>query len=169
MKSQQGVGLLEVLVALVLLGVAVLGFAALQLRAINASLEANNNVQAVSLARDLAERMRVNRDGLITYQGNYTGASGATANSNNNTCATSYCTPAQLAQYDFAQVQQRATEMGMSVAVRNCQGITSRRACIYVAWEDTTPTNGTGENDCTNGTTYVPNAKCIILEAYNYD
>lgn len=37
---QRGVGLIEVLVALVLLGVAVLGFTALQLRALAASHEA---------------------------------------------------------------------------------------------------------------------------------
>lgn len=163
MKSQQGVGLLEVLVALVLLGIAVLGFAALQLRAINASLEASNNVQAVSLARDLAERMRVNRGGLATYRNGYT------ATAENNHCAANFCTPAQLAVHDFSQVQQRATAMGMSVAVHNCQSITAGRACIYVAWDETTPTNGNGANDCTNGKTYVPNAKCIILEAYNYE
>lgn len=163
MKSQQGVGLLEVLVALVLLGIAVLGFAALQLRAINASLEASNNVQAVSLARDLAERMRVNRDGLATYRNGYT------ATTANNECAGKFCTPAQLAVHDFSQVQQRADAAGMSIAVRNCQGINAARACIYVAWDETTPTNGNGANDCTNGSTYVPNAKCIILEAYNYD
>lgn len=166
MKSQQGVGLLEVLIALVLLGIAVLGFAALQLRAINASLEASNNVQAVSLARDLAERMRVNRDGLATYRN---GSDGYTATAVNNKCSTEPCTPAELAVYDFSQVQQRAEAAGMGVAVRNCQGISAARACIYVAWDETTPTNGTGENDCTNGTTYVPSAKCIILEAYNYD
>lgn len=166
MKSQQGVGLLEVLVALVLLGIAVLGFAALQLRAINASLEASNNVQAVSLARDLAERMRVNRDGLATYRN---GGNGYTATEVNNDCTSKFCTPAQLAVHDFSQVQQRADAAGMSIAVRNCQGINAARACIYVAWDETTPTNGNGANDCTNGSTYVPNARCIILEAYNYD
>lgn len=163
MKSQQGVGLLEVLVALVLLGIAVLGFAALQLRAINASLEASNNVQAVSLARDLAERMRVNRDGLATYKSAYT------STTKKDACATKFCEAAELAEHDFSQVQQRAEASGMSIAVRDCQNITSPRACIYVAWEETTPTDGSGENDCTNGKTYVPNAKCIILEAYNYE
>lgn len=163
MKSQQGVGLLEVLVALVLLGVAVLGFAALQLRAINASLEASNNVQAVSLARDLAERMRVNRGGLATYRNGYT------VTTVNNDCAGKFCTPAELAVHDFSQVQQRADAAGMSIAVRNCQGINAARACIYVAWDETTPTDGDGTNDCTNGSTYVPNSRCIILEAYNYD
>ena len=44
MKRQTGVGLVEVLVALVLLSIAVLGFVALQIRAITASNEATMNV-----------------------------------------------------------------------------------------------------------------------------
>jgi len=67
MKRQTGVGLVEVLVALVLLSIAVLGFVALQIRAITASNEATMNVQATNIARDLAERMRMNRDGLAGY------------------------------------------------------------------------------------------------------
>ena len=57
-KTQTGVGLVEVMIALLLLGVAVLGFIALQVRAISASEEAGQNVQAMNLARDLSERMR---------------------------------------------------------------------------------------------------------------
>ena len=48
MKRQTGVGLVEVLVALVLLSIAVLGFVALQIRAITASNEATMNVQATT-------------------------------------------------------------------------------------------------------------------------
>ena len=58
--KQQGVGLVEVLVALVLLAISVLGFAALQLRAVDSSLEANKQVIALTIARDLAEKMRAN-------------------------------------------------------------------------------------------------------------
>ena len=61
MKSKQnGVGLIEVLVALVLLAIGVLGFSLLQLRAIDAAQEATERTMAMSLARDLAERMRIN-------------------------------------------------------------------------------------------------------------
>jgi len=62
----------------------------------------------------------------------------------------------------------RATDLGMSMDVLNCQGSTLVRKCIYVAWEGTTATNGTSSSDCTNGAAYVPNAKCIIMEVYNY-
>lgn len=158
MKRQTGVGLVEVLVALVLLSIAVLGFVALQIRAITASNEATMNVQATNIARDLAERMRMNRDGLAGY----------VANTDTTNCATAFCSPENMAKYDFRLVSSRATDLGMSMDVLNCQGSTLVRKCIYVAWEGTTATNGTGSSDCTNGAAYVPNAKCIIIEVYNY-
>ena len=158
MKRQTGVGLVEVLVALVLLSIAVLGFVALQIRAITASNEATMNVQATNIARDLAERMRMNRTGLAGY----------VANTDTTNCATAFCSPENMAKYDFRLVRSRATDLGMSMAVLNCQGSTLVRKCIYVAWEGTTATNGTGSSDCTNGAAYVPNAKCIIMEVYNY-
>ena len=158
MKRQTGVGLVEVLVALVLLSIAVLGFVALQIRAITASNEATMNVQATNIARDLAERMRMNRDGLAGY----------VANTDTTNCATAFCSPEDMAKYDFRLVSSRATDLGMRMNVLNCQGSTLVRKCVYVAWEGTTATNGTGSSDCTNGAAYVPNAKCIIMEVYNY-
>lgn len=158
MKRQTGVGLVEVLVALVLLSIAVLGFVALQIRAITASNEATMNVQATNIARDLAERMRMNRDGLAGY----------VANTDTTNCATAFCSPENMAKYDFRLVSSRATGLGMSMNVLNCQGSTLVRKCVYVAWEGTTATNGTSNTDCTNGTAYIPNAKCIIMEVYNY-
>lgn len=169
MKYQKGVGLVEVLVALVLLSIAVLGFTALQLRAVSASLEAGNNVQAMSLARDLSERMRANPEGMRkVFQSsatmNYTSSAGGD-------CTNAPCTFENLARFDFANVKQRATNMGMDIAVLNCPGYKAafNRSCIYVSWGDTTPTNGSSATDCTNGTAYRVNAKCIIMEAYNYE
>ncbi len=159
MKTQKGVGLVEVLVALVLLSIAVLGFVALQIRAVAATNEASMNVQAINIARDLAERMRMNRDGLLEYKNVTTPPT---------TCASAFCTPTQMAQYDYAQVKKQASNLGMNVDVLNCQGSTLVRKCVYVAWENTTATNGTASTDCTNSTAYAPNAKCIIMEVYNY-
>ena len=65
--AQKGVGLVEVLVALLILALGVLGFAALQLRALDAAQEATEQTIAMNTARDLAERMRVNRAALATY------------------------------------------------------------------------------------------------------
>ena len=51
---QRGVGIVEVMVALLLLAIGVLGFTALQLRAVSASMEAGNQVAALNIARDRA-------------------------------------------------------------------------------------------------------------------
>ena len=66
-NKQQGVGLIEVLVALLILAIGVMGFIALQYRAIEATAESGSRIQAINLARDLAERMRVNRGAEEVY------------------------------------------------------------------------------------------------------
>lgn len=57
-NSQSGVGLIEVLVAVLLLSVAVLGFSALQMRAINATDESLVRTKSLTIVRNLAEVMR---------------------------------------------------------------------------------------------------------------
>lgn len=167
MKHQQGVGLLEVLVALLLLAIAVLGFAALQLRAVQASFDAGNNVQAMSVARDLAERMRVNRGGLGTYRNANTVVD---VTEYDDSCDTKFCTSTEIATYDINQVRKKASDLGMRVAVHNCPSSNLRRSCIFVAWGDTTPTIGTDDNHCMKSdASYNVQSQCIILEAYNHE
>lgn len=170
-KSQQGIGLMEVLVALLILAIAILGFAALQLRAVNASIEAGNNIHATNIARDLTERMRINRAGIARYA-NFNRHTDVTTPS--TACDTEACAAAALADYDINHARYKATQAGMKIAVLPCQASNFRRMCVYVAWANTEPTNGTrlgtADNptkDCTNGKIYVPNAECIIMEAYN--
>lgn len=157
-KSQKGAGMIEVLVALLLLAIAVLGFSFLQVRAVAASHEASRNVQAMNIARDLSERIRVNRTGLLFYKS-------ATISAD---CSTTVCNVQQMAEYDFKSVSDKANNLGMNVAILDCQGSSLKRKCIYVAWEGTNATNGAGSPNCTNGTAYVPNSKCLIVEVYNY-
>lgn len=161
-RSQKGIGMIEVLVALVLLAIGVLGFTALQLRAVDASTEANTRIQAMNLARDLAERIRANRGGIITYITDIN--SGSIAAGTN--CFTTSCTTAQMATFDSAQVGQRSAELGLTVRMPVCQGVNNGRRCIYVAWGSTTATNGTGQPNCTDGATYVVNSQCLVVESY---
>lgn len=55
---EQGIGLVEVLVAVLLLSVAVLGFSALQMRAISATDESLVRTKSLTVVRNLAEVMR---------------------------------------------------------------------------------------------------------------
>ena len=164
-KNQQGIGLLEVMVALMLLTVAVLGYSAMQIRANNVSIEADNQTRAVEFARDLHERMRINREGMKQFQttGTYTGGTPPT------NCRTNACSPNDLAVYDFDQVQRNAENFAMSIAIHRCPNATAERHCIYVAWGDTTATIGTATTDCTdNQNVYRPNAQCVFMESFSY-
>lgn len=55
---EQGIGLVEVLVAVLLLSIAVLGFSALQVRAISATDESLVRTKSLTIVRNLAEVMR---------------------------------------------------------------------------------------------------------------
>ncbi len=59
-SSQQGVGLIEVLVSLLLLAVAILGFSAMQLHAVQATDESTSRNRALTEMRAGAEMMRAN-------------------------------------------------------------------------------------------------------------
>lgn len=170
-KTQEGVGMIEVLVALVILAIGVLGFTALQLRAVEATDEAMARIQAMNLARDLAERIRANRNGFSTYETNLTATT--PSNTANPAClqtgVTTPCTTAaQMANYDTAQIVTQANAFGMTVSLPDCQVAGSqRRGCVYIAWGETKPINSsTDAQACTNGGAYLPQAKCVVMELY---
>ena len=77
--SQRGVGLIEVLVAVLLLSVAVLGFSALQMRAISATDESLVRTKSLTVVRNLAEIMRAYPEAYVTGSGTaFTSASSNT-------------------------------------------------------------------------------------------
>ena len=164
MKSKQnGVGLIEVLVALVLLAIGVLGFSLLQLRAIDAAQEATERTMAMSLARDLAERMRINRLGFSTYKQGCI-APPQTTNYRPN------CNAVKMAKHDVAEILAKANLSGQTIAISNC--IQSKTLnCIYISWGKTT-IKVTGTNvdtsSCVNQTTgtYLADSKCLVMEAF---
>lgn len=173
--DQRGAGLMEVLISLLVLAIGVLGFIALQYRAVEATSESTYRIQAINIARDFAERVRVNR-GMVgeadakgkyasdTYMGEISDP--AKQKSSTKDCFASNCTTSELADFDVAQVTTRAQSAGMSMNVIPCQGNSDGRSCVYVAWGDTSATNGTGTGDCTNSTSYNPRSTCLIMELY---
>lgn len=158
--NQKGVGLVEVLVALMLLAIAVLGFAALQLKAVAASSEANNQVLALTVARDLAERMRANPQAVIN--GNYkVGAITAPTTD----VATTAGNTASIAEQDLKNAALQAKNNGMNLSVSDCPAGTARQ-CIYVAWNTTTLSSSEGLDACIKDGVYIQDAHCLFLEAY---
>lgn len=67
---QRGFGMLEVLIALVVIAVGLLGLAGAQLQAQKAELEAYQRTQALLLLEDIASRMRANPETARCYETN---------------------------------------------------------------------------------------------------
>jgi len=164
LNHQRGVGLVEILVALLVLAIGVLGFVALQYRSLEASAESTYRVQAITLARDVAERIRVNRNSFGVYKTELETAA-KQKNSAKKCVGSIVCTDTELADFDVAQVAIKAASLGMTMKIMACQN-TNDRQCIYVAWGNSSATNGTGTGDCTNGNSYNPTSTCVIMETY---
>lgn len=183
--GQRGVGMVEVMVALLLLAIGVLGFAALQLRAVDATSEATNRMQATNLAIDLAERIRANQSGLSkdivvkdsngidtsektsAYIQAFAGKDTLSSYTWQSCYKNSKCTTAELAAQDVNQVLYKASLIGMKMAMVACPGNLKReRACIYVAWGRTTPRDGNSSDACTLAGTYKADSQCVIMETY---
>lgn len=173
MINQRGLGLMEVLVSLLILSIAILGFAALQFKALDAIQEANDRTVAMTLARDLAERIRVNRTQLNTYKSNMNleaktemqieGEKCTRSDGTSESSITPMCTREELAAFDVKEVKAIATQKNMTMIIDDCQG--GDRQCIYIAWGDTTIT-ATNQKNCMDSGVYVAGAKCLVMEAY---
>ena len=66
-QSQSGFGLIEALVALVVVSVGMIGIAVLYGQGLSASRTAYYRTQAVNLASDMADRIRLNRRAGASY------------------------------------------------------------------------------------------------------
>ena len=97
-RKSGGFTLLEVLVALVVISVGMLGIAVLYVEGLKAERTSVYRTSAVALAADLADRIRANPAALVGYQA-------APAN-NGCTNGIADCNPATLAQDDLFWIQQ---------------------------------------------------------------
>ena len=96
--AQSGFTMVEVLVALVVLAIGLLGIAALYLSSLQSGRTAIYRTQAITLAADLADRIRMNRTAQAAY-----GTAFADVEAMVATCSTTGgCSDADLASTDLA-------------------------------------------------------------------
>ncbi|MBL4835163.1 MAG: type IV pilus modification protein PilV [Pseudomonas sp.] len=120
---QMGVSLVEVLIAVLVLSVGVLGAASLQLNAIRYSASTGHSTQAAIIARDMLDRMRANHSALPSYATASVSGSCA-ANSGGATIVT-----ADIA--DFTQaVTCQLPDADASIAVAG------GRATVSISWSE---------------------------------
>lgn len=97
MKTNSGFTLIEVLIAMLVLAVGLLGLAGLQATNLKNNQSAYNRSQATQLAYDLADRMRTN----IAGKARYTAILPSSATAKANCLTTTGCTPADMAENDL--------------------------------------------------------------------
>lgn len=104
-NHQRGVGMLEVMIALVLLTTTLLGATALQLTGMQTNRGAYYRTQASVLAYDIAERIRINSSYALTSNVNYSidTTSIAIPSSPNCISTTSGCASADIASHDIRE------------------------------------------------------------------
>jgi len=97
---QTGFTLIEVMVSLVVLAVGMLGIAAMYIESLRSGHMSVSYTNAVTLAADMADRIRANSLGINAYigAGNGNGTAGGNSNCVNGVID---CTPAQLAVDDL--------------------------------------------------------------------
>lgn len=97
---ESGFSLIEAMVSLVVISVGMIGIASLYGQGLRASSTALFRTQAVNLASDMADRIRMNRQGGVAY-------GGAAANNNCTVAGAATCTPAQMAAHDLFEWNTR--------------------------------------------------------------
>lgn len=132
--KQSGFTLLEVLIAMLVLSIGLLGLAGLMASSMRNNQSSYHSTQATWLAYDILDRMRANRAGAIA--GSYNGTLGSAA-----TCSTTAPTGTITAQ-DIGgwknAIACALPEGDASIAVNS----TSRKATITVQWNDSRATGG---------------------------
>lgn len=129
-SKARGFSLIEAMVSLVVVSVGMIGIAALYGQGLGAGRTAMYRTQAVNLAADMADRIRVNRLGGAAY-------GGAAANNNCGAGGGVNCTPVQMAANDLFVWQAMITAQ-----LPNGQGVVQFAAgtppsyTIQVSWQE---------------------------------
>lgn len=97
-RKDTGFTLLEVLIALLVLSIGLLGLAALQTSGLRSNQMASMRTQATQLAYDITDRMRANTVG--TGDGDYV-VNNATHPTATKNCTSASCSPTELATFDL--------------------------------------------------------------------
>lgn len=145
--SQHGFSLVEVLVALLVLSIGLLGLAALQTTSLQYNTESYFRTQATYFVYDIVDRMRLNSNG-VADGGTYDVANTSAVNtllSNYATCRTSSCDcdntscdTAELATYDLGKWYDRMNAIlpGAKDKPATIDIDASKKVTITVHWQE---------------------------------
>lgn len=191
-STQTGVGLIEVMVALLLLSVAVLGYSALQGQAIKATNESFERSQSLAMMRNIAEKIHANPAAITDYETgfnkSYSSSSAPSKKCGLDGVVAGLCDPKELAEAESYSLKAELQNYDFQIQMHPCPntgGIGTDAAtnimysyCLISAWDDTTPTIGSDdETDCLTeradatkdvaaqaGGNYHPKSTCMMME-----
>ena len=130
----------------------------------DAANEAADRTFAINLARDLAERVRVNKTGFEYYKTSINaGKTNETGCVGKTTAYVPACNAEKMANFDSSEINIKAKSAGHVIKIDTCKG--SSLNCIYVAWGDTNIDKSIDQCVSSSGS-YVANAQCLVMEAY---
>ena len=131
-RHTSGFTLIEVLIALIVISVGMLGIAGLYLHSIQAGRTSVFRHQAITLAGDIADRIRANPSAGVNYQ--------ATGQDHGCINGTVNCTPTEMAQNDIAvwdaQAAQSLPGGQVAISFTDNGGITPDTYQITITWTE---------------------------------
>jgi type IV pilus assembly protein PilV len=164
-RLQLGVGMLEVMIALVVLVFGALGFAGLQLTALRNTSHANYRAHATLIAQDAIERVIANYDQIAAYRSEASWGDAASVTLGGEPpdwkkCMDAACSRAEMAAWDIAQVGWVAANAmpNGQVIVKSCEF--NALDCVVVSWADQDPGNCTSAAGIESGN----DSACLVLE-----
>lgn len=139
-KPQQGVSLIESMIALLVISVGLLGIAALQISAVSLNSSAYWHSQAVLYAHDMADRVRANQVAINDYIGINT------ANGYSQNCKSQACSTEEMRVADAADWADQVATLPSGIGI--IRAPEANQLDIVVLWDDEgTGAAGTG---CSN-------------------
>jgi type IV pilus assembly protein PilV len=153
--SEQGVSMIEVLVALLILTIGLLGVAGIQTQMQTSQLEAYQRSQAVVLMQDMIDRINANRKNVASY---------VTASPVGTSTTLDCSAPATIAAKDLcawsdlllgAAEVTGGNKVGAMIGARGCVSLPvatmPRQAIVSVVWQGITPTLAPAATSCGSG------------------
>lgn len=159
-RPQSGFTLLEVMIALVIFSIGLLGLAGLQAGGLRSNTQAQLRTIATIQAYDMAERIRSNPRGV--EDGDYNAFDDATPTAGD--CISNTCTAAEMATYDYYEWELNTQNVLPSghgtVSSALVGGGATRLFTVTVMWDEER-TGVTGTN-CSGDPTV--DLKCYVME-----
>ena len=136
--QHRGFSLIEVLVALLVLSIGLLGLAALQTTSLQYNTGSYFRTQATFLAYDIIDRMRANTDAVVDNDNNGYDQPTTTNVSPPVNCDTTSCTSAELALYDVKKWYDRIVIALPDAATTppTIQISSTKRVAIRINWQE---------------------------------